>query len=71
MRKIKLDLDALAVESFATDRTLPPRGTVLARSAPLTQQNQLAPQYEMPTEEPTDAETGLQPCSWGCATSFC
>ncbi len=33
MRKLSLDLDALAVETFATDRPLPLRGTVQGNEA--------------------------------------
>lgn len=34
MRKLKLDLDRLAVESFAADAALAGRGTVRGRSEP-------------------------------------
>lgn len=34
MKKLMLDLDALAVESFATDRQSAPRGTVVGHYGP-------------------------------------
>jgi len=36
MRKIRLDLEALCVDSFATERQLPATGTVHAHATPPT-----------------------------------
>lgn len=45
MRKLKLDLDALEIESFETDETAEARGTVEGRNPPPVQTEATCGQY--------------------------
>ena len=63
LKKLKLDLDALAVESFATDRGAAARGTVRAHTA--------APAcHYVETENAPTCVAASCNCvaSWGCGT---